>query len=87
MIRTTLLIAGLGVFTALFAFAGSAEAGTCQPVAAKGYGKDAAMATTRAQAKLVQKAARKGGRLMNTSTSCKPSPLGFECKMSGAACP
>ena len=87
MIRKTMLIVGLGVFTAMFAIADSAQAGTCQPVAAKGYGKDAATATTRAQAKLVQKAVRKGGKLMNTSTACKPSPLGFECKMSGASCP
>ena len=87
MIRKTMLIVGLGVFTAMFAVADSTQAGTCQPVAAKGYGKDAAMATTRAQAKLVQKAVRKGGKLMNTSTACKPRPLGFECKMSGAACP
>ena len=48
MIRKTMLIVGLGVFTAMFAVAGSTQAGTCQPVAAKGYGKDAAMATARA---------------------------------------
>ncbi len=87
MIRTILLIAGLGVLTAMFALVDSAQAGTCQPVSAKGRGADAATATTKAQAKLVQRAARKGGKLMNTSTSCKKGVLGFECTMTGASCP
>jgi hypothetical protein len=69
------------------AIAAPAQAGTCQPVSAKGRAADPATATTKAQAKLVKQAARMSGKLMNTSTSCKQGALGAECKMTGAVCP
>lgn len=87
MIRKAFLIAGLSAMTAMFGLVDSAHSGTCQPVSAKGRAADAATATTKAQAKLVARAARKGGKLMNTSTSCKKGVFGFECTMTGAACP
>jgi hypothetical protein len=87
VIRKASVIAGVGVTAAMFVIAGLAQAGTCQPVSAKGRAMDPATATTRAQAKLVQHAARMGGKLMNSSTTCKQGPLGAECKMSAAVCP
>lgn len=87
MIRKALLVVWLGALAATFVIAGAAQAGTCQPVSAKGRAADPATATTKAQAKLVKQAARIGGKLMNTSTSCKQGALGAECKMSGAVCP
>lgn len=81
------LLTVFGAAIAVLLMLGAAEAGTCQPVSAKGRAADAATATTKAQAKLVERAARKGGKLMNTSTSCKKGVLGFECTMTGASCP
>lgn len=80
-------IAALGIIAAHAALVGPAEAGTCMPVSAKGNGKNPAAATTQAQIKLIQKAARFGGSPKNTSTSCETIPGGFICKMSAVVCP
>ena len=55
-------------------FFGAVEAGTCQPVKAKGKGKNIAEATTLAQVDLAQKAAAIRGKVTQTSTNCVPGP-------------
>lgn len=83
-----IIIAGaIGALAAVLSFSGPVEAGTCQPVKAKGRAKDAATATTRAQIELIQRAARLGGTISQTSTNCMPGPSGVVCKMSAVVCP
>jgi len=55
-----------------------AQAGTCSPVTVKGHAADPAAATTQAQIKLTQEAARIGGKVKQNSTDCKPVSGGFE---------
>jgi hypothetical protein len=82
------VIAGaMAAFAAVLSFSGPVEAGTCQPVNAKGRGKDIAMATTRAQADLAVKAAALRGRVTQTSTNCVPAPTKVVCKISAVVCP
>jgi hypothetical protein len=75
----------LGAF--LLVFVVPVHAGTCVPIQATARGDNAAAATTNAQHKLVQKAARGSGRLRNHTTNCRPYRRGFECTMSAALCP
>jgi len=83
----TQLIA-LGIIAAVVNFAAPAQAGTCQPVTAYAKAADPATATTRAQARLTQKAARIGGRVTQTSTNCEPGPVrGYTCKIKAVVCP
>jgi hypothetical protein len=82
------MVAGaIGAFAAVLTVAGPVAAGTCQPVDAKGKGKDIAMATTRAQADLAVKAAVLRGRVTQTSTNCTPGPTKVVCKISAVVCP
>jgi hypothetical protein len=80
-------VVAIGAFAATLGAPEPVEAGTCQPVKAKGRAKDAATATTRAQVELIQRAARLGGNISQTSTNCVPGPTGVVCKMSAVACP
>jgi hypothetical protein len=81
-------IATLGLLGAfLLEFVIPVQAGTCVPIQATARGDNAAAATTNAQHKLVQKAARRSGRLRNHTTNCRPYRRGFECTMSAALCP
>jgi hypothetical protein len=89
MIRETRLTAGaaIGIVAAMLTFASPVEAGTCASIAGKARAADPATATTRAQIELVQKAARFGGKITNTSTNCIKSPPGYVCKMTAVVCP
>lgn len=90
MIRKSKYTAGaaLGLLAAAwFGLAVPAEAGTCEPIQARGNGKNAAAATTAAQIRLTEKAAKRGGKVRNNTTSCNPIPGGFECKMTASLCP
>src|SRR5262245_3311580 len=80
------IIAG-AIFAAVLSFSGPAEAGTCQPVDAKGKGKDIATATTRAQPDLAVKAAVLRGRVTQTLTNCGLAPTKVVCKISAVVCP
>jgi hypothetical protein len=53
----------------------------------KGHAADPAAATTQAQIKLTQEAARIGGKVKQNSTDCKPVSGGFEYKTSAVVCP
>jgi hypothetical protein len=63
------------------------EAGTCQPVKAKGKGKNIAEATTLAQVNLAQQAAALRGKVTQTSTNCVPGPTNVVCKIQAVVCP
>ena len=56
----------IGALAAVLSFSGPVEAGTCQPVKAKGKGKDIATATTLAQVDLAVKAAALRGTVTQT---------------------
>lgn len=74
------LIAGFGVMQA-------AEAGTCMPVKAKGFGKNVTKATEAAQANLKDKAKAIRGRVTQSSSNCTPNLLGTVCKIDAVVCP
>jgi hypothetical protein len=63
----------------LLGVAGQAEAGTCQPVKAKGAAAKLATAQAYAQADLKQTAKHLGGRV-----NCVPGPSGYRCKINAA---
>jgi hypothetical protein len=79
--------AASGIIAAALILSQPAQAGTCSPVTVKGRAADPAAATTQAQIKLTQQAARIGGKVKQNSTDCKPVSGGFQCKTSAAVCP
>jgi hypothetical protein len=80
-------VTAIGALAAVLSFSGPVEAGTCQPVKAKGKGKDIATATTLAQVDLAVKAAALRGTVTQTSTNCVPGPTNVVCKISAVVCP
>jgi hypothetical protein len=84
--KLTVIAGAIGALAAVL-ISGPVEAGTCQPVKAKGKGKDIATATTRAQVDLAVKAAALGGTVTQTSTNCVPGPTNVVCKISAVVCP
>ena len=89
MTRKAQLIAdaAIGAIVAALSFAEPVQAGTCQPVKAKGVAKNLATATLFAQADLKQTAKSIGGKVTQTSTNCVPGPTGYRCKISAVVCP
>jgi hypothetical protein len=85
--KFTVIAGAIGALAAVLSLSGPVEAGTCQPVDAKGKGKDIATATTRAQADLAVKAAVLVGKVTQTSTNCTPGPTKVVCKISAVVCP
>jgi len=85
--KFTVIAGAIAAFAAVLGFSGPVEAGTCQPVNAKGKGKDIAMATTRAQPDLAVKAAVLRGTVTQTSTNCVPGPTKVVCKISAVVGP
>jgi hypothetical protein len=77
----------IAAFGAVLSLSGPLEAGTCQPVKAKGKAKDIATATTLAQFDLTAKAAVLRGKVTQTTTNCVPGPNGVVCKISAVVCP
>jgi hypothetical protein len=88
MIERRMVVAGalLGAL-ALTVISGPALAGTCVPVTVKGHAPDPATATTKASAKLTQRAASLRGKVKNSSTNCQKMPGGFVCTTSAVVCP
>jgi hypothetical protein len=74
------LIAGFGAIE-------PAEAGTCMPVKAKGFGKNVTKATEAAQANLKDKAKAIRGKITQSSSNCSPNLLGTVCKIDAVVCP
>jgi hypothetical protein len=85
--KFTVIAGAIGALAVVLSLSGPVEAGTCQPVDAKGKGKDIATATPRAQADLAVKAAVLGGKVTQTSTNCTPGPTKVVCKISAVVCP
>jgi hypothetical protein len=85
--KFTVIAGATCALAAVLSLSGPVEAGTCQPVDAKGKGKDIATATTRAQADLAVKAALLVGKVTPTSTDCVPGPTKVVCKISAVVCP
>jgi hypothetical protein len=85
--KFTVIAGATCALAAVLSLSGPVEAGTCQPVDAKGKGKDIATATTRAQADLAVKAAVLAGKVTQTSTNCTPGPTKVVCKISAVVCP
>jgi hypothetical protein len=81
---TIAVVAGLACG---FGVVGTADAGTCQPVKAKGVGKTLAIATAYAQADLKQTAKSLKGKVTQASTNCGPGAGGYKCKISAVVCP
>jgi hypothetical protein len=77
------VIIGIGAFS----FAGPVQAGTCQPVKAKGQAPKMATAMTFAQADLKQTAKSIGGKVTQVSSNCVPGPWGYVCKINAVVCP
>jgi hypothetical protein len=64
------------------------QAGTCQPVNAKGVAKTMATATLYAQADLKQTAKALKGKVTQATTNCVVGPSGdYKCKISAVVCP
>ena len=82
-----LIAALIAIVACGLSFAGPAQAGTCQPVKAKGVGKTVAIATSYAQADLKQSAKALKGRVTQASTNCGPAVDGYKCKISAVVCP
>lgn len=84
-----LVIAGvaIGTLVAVLNVSAPVEAGTCQPVKAKGKGRDIATASTLAQASLAVKAAAPGGTVTQTSSNCVPGPTVVVCRILAVVCP
>lgn len=74
------LVGGIGL-------AGTASAGTCMQVNAKGMANNVAKATAIAQANLQEKAKIRGGKVTQATTNCTPGPAGTLCKISATVCP
>ena len=75
LIATLIAIVACGA-----SFAAPAQAGTCQPVKAKGVGKNIATATKYAQDDLKQTAKSLKGKVTQASTNCGPVADGYKCK-------
>ena len=82
-----LIVALIAVTACGLGFAEPAQAGTCQPVKAKGVGKSVAIATVYAQDDLKQTAKGLGGRVTQATTNCGPVTDGYKCKISAVVCP
>lgn len=86
MTRKELTVVAFGT-ALLFSLAGPVEAGTCQPVKAKGVAAKLATAQAYAQADLKQTAKSKGGKVTQTSMNCVPGPSSYKCKINAVVCP
>jgi outer membrane lipoprotein-sorting protein len=77
----------IAILAVALGFAPPVQAGTCQPVRAKGVAKDMATATTYAQADLTQTAKSMRGKVTQASTNCVPGPNKYSCKIDAVVCP
>ncbi len=85
--KVALSAAMLAIAAAAFVAAGPVQAGTCQPVKAKGVAEKMATATAYAQADLKQTAKSLKGKVTQASTNCVPFPSGYKCKIDAVVCP
>ena len=87
MSKYLVAIFALSIIASAIHFVEPVQAGTCQPVKAKGKGKNIATATEMAQTDLKQKAKAIGGKVNQTNTNCVPGPTAVVCKIDAVVCP
>jgi len=85
--ETTLPALGFAALMVVIGFTQPVQAGTCQPVPARGVAKDLKTATLYAQADLKQTAKTMKGKVTQTSTNCVPGPSNYKCKIDAVVCP
>ena len=84
--RQLSIVMAIGTIVVL-GVAGPVEAGTCQPVKAKGVAAKLPTAQAYAQADLKQTAKHLGGKVTQTSMNCSPATSGYRCKIDAVVCP
>jgi hypothetical protein len=85
--ETILAAAVVAMLAAGFSFAEPAQAGTWQPVKAKGVAKDLKTATLYAQADLRQTAKSLKGKVTQTNAKCGRLLSDFHCTIDAVVCP
>jgi hypothetical protein len=85
--KMKLIAALIAILACDASLAEPAQAGTCQPVKAKGVAKNIATATIYAQDDLKQTARSLKGKVTQASTNCGPVADGYKCKISAVVCP
>ncbi len=85
--KTVLVAAVIASLAVGFGSVDSVQAGTCQPVKAKGVAKDLKTATLYAQADLKQTAKSMKGKVTQATTNCERVLSGFHCKIDAVVCP
>ena len=85
--RTTLVAAVIAILAVGLAHVDAVQAGTCQPVKAKGVAKDLKTATLYAQADLKQTAKSMKGKVTQATTNCERFGPDFHCKINAVVCP
>ena len=82
-----LAAAAVAIVAVGFSFADPVQAGTCQPVKAKGVAKDLKTATLYAQADLKQTAKSMKGKVTQTTAKCGRLMSDFHCAIDAVVCP
>jgi hypothetical protein len=85
--KVTVAAAVFATAAAALSFAEPVQAGTCQPVKAKGVAKTMATATLYAQADLKQTAKSMKGKVTQATTNCERVFSDFRCKIDAVVCP
>jgi hypothetical protein len=85
--ETTLPALGFAALMVVIGFTQPVQAGTCQPVTARGVAKDLKTATLYAQADLKQTAKSMKGKVTQANTKCEKAFGEFRCKSEGVVCP
>jgi len=85
--KTTLVAAVICILAGGFLYVDQAQAGTCQPVKAKGVANTIATATLYAQADLKQTAKSMKGKVTQATTNCERAGSDFRCKINAVVCP
>jgi hypothetical protein len=85
--ETTLPALAFAALMVVIGFTQPVQAGTCQPVKAKGVAKDLKTATLYAQADLKQTARSLKGKVTQTTAKCDRAFGEFHCKIDAVVCP
>jgi hypothetical protein len=87
MNKVTVPAAAFAICAAAFSVTAPVQAGTCQPVKAKGVANTLAKATLYAQADLKQTAKSMKGNVTAATTKCEKVFGDFHCHIDATVCP
>lgn len=87
MNKVTVVAVAFAISAAAFSFTAPVQAGTCQPVKAKGFADTLAKATLYAQADLKQTAKSMKGKVTQATTKCEKMMGKFHCIVDAVVCP